>query len=311
MQPVGRGRPSAPTAIVGVDEIIPEQVVLNENCRLTELSHNIREPLDALKWLAKRRIIKNNVECNNCQQPFSLNAYKDAADAFRWYCKGCKQRQSVREGSFFSKSRLPLQKLIYYIYVWSRNMPQKEIQHEAVELETNPSVIGGINADGTPIVIEIDESKFFHRKYHRGQWRPGRWVFGGIERVSRKCFLVEVPDRTAESLQNAILEFILPGSYIVSDGWASYAGIERLNDGIYFHAVVIHERHFVDPLDNEIHTQNIENLWMRAKCKLRQQFGTYKDLFTSHLHEFIWRQRFKEFPIFSAFLTCVSRQYPL
>ncbi|XP_047146191.1 male abnormal protein mab-31-like [Hydra vulgaris] len=257
MQPVGRGRPSAPTTIVGVDEIIPEQVVLNENWRLTELSHNIREPLDALKWLAKRRIIKNNAECNNCQQPFSLNAYKDAADAFRWYCKGCKQRQSVREGSFFSKSRLPLQKLIYYIYGWSRNMPQKEIQHEAglndashtfadwanfcrdvceVELETNLSVIGGINADGTPIVIEIDESKFFHRKYHRGQWRPGHWVFGGIERVSRKCFLVEVPDRTAESLQNAILEFILPGSHIVSDGWASYAGIERLNDGIYSHA---------------------------------------------------------------------------
>ena len=68
-----------------------------------------------------------------------------------------------------------------------------------VDLETNPSVIGGINADGTPIVVEIDESNFFHRKYHRGQWRPGHWVFGGIERESQKCFLIEVPDRTAET----------------------------------------------------------------------------------------------------------------
>ena len=80
-------------------------------------------------------------------------------------------------------------------------MQQSEIQHEAgmndapntladwanfcrdickVDVETNPSVIGGINADGTPIVIEIDESKFFHRKYHIGQWRSGHWVFGGI-----------------------------------------------------------------------------------------------------------------------------------
>ena len=100
-------------------------------------------------------------------------------------------------------------------------MQQSEIQHEAgmndvpntladwanfcrdvceVDLETNSSVIGGINADGTPTVVEIDESKFFHRKYHRGQWRPGHWVFGGIERESRNCFLIEVPDRAVETL---------------------------------------------------------------------------------------------------------------
>ena len=210
-------------------------------------------------------------------------------------------------------------------------MPQRDIQHEAgmndashtladwanfcrdvceVDLETNPAVIGDFNADGTAVVVEIDESKFFHRKYHRGQWRPGHWVFGGVERLSRKCFLVEVPDRSAESLQNAILQNISPGTHIVSDGWASYTGIENLQDGIYSHSVVIHERNFVNPQDNDIHTQNIENLWMRVKRKLRQQFGTHKDLFTSHLHEFMWRQRYKDVPIFSAFIICVSCQYP-
>ena len=33
-----------------------------------------------------------------------------------------------------------------------------------VGLDTNLSVIGGINADGAPIVVEIDELKFFHQK---------------------------------------------------------------------------------------------------------------------------------------------------
>lgn len=36
--------------------------------------------------------------------------------------------------------------------------------------------------------VEIDESKFGKRKYHRGKRVDGVWVFGGIERESKKCF---------------------------------------------------------------------------------------------------------------------------
>ena len=88
--------------------------------------------------------------------------------------------------------------------------------------------IGGID-----VVVEIDETKFFHRKYHRGLWREGHWVFGGIERGSGRCFLVEVPDRTRETLEDKIKQYILPGSHIISDGWPSYARIENINGGIY------------------------------------------------------------------------------
>ena len=56
----------------------------------------------------------------------------------------------------------------------------------------NPAEIGGMDFDGNQLVVEIDESKFFHRKYHRGQWCPGHWVFGGVERGTGRCFLVEV-----------------------------------------------------------------------------------------------------------------------
>ena len=56
----------------------------------------------------------------------------------------------------------------------------------------NPAEIGGMDFDGNQLVVEIDESKFFHRKYHRGQWRPGHWVFGGVKCGTGRCFLVEV-----------------------------------------------------------------------------------------------------------------------
>ncbi|XP_065652014.1 uncharacterized protein LOC136079718 [Hydra vulgaris] len=332
MQRVGRGRPIAPTTIVDEDEILAEPRVLQKNWCLKELGYSIKQPLSALKWLAKRGLIKNSMYCDTCQRQFGLNANQNATDDYQWYCKGCKQRRNVREGSLFSQTKLILQKLICYIYGWSRNMLQSDIQHKAfmndashtlgdsrnfcrdvceIYLETNPTMIGGINAVGAPIVVEIDESKFFYRKYHCGQWRPGHWVYGGIERESCKCYLVKVPNRNAQTLKNLIEKFILPGSHIVSYGWASYAGLDNLQDGIYSHSVVVHERNFVNPLDSDVHTQNVENLWMRVKRKLRQQFGTRENLFTSHLHEFIWRQTFKEFPIFSAFLSCVSRQYPL
>ena len=165
-------------------------------------------------------------------------------------------------------------------------------------LEENPQQLGrgGVHEDGTSIVVEIGESKYFHRKYHRGQWRQGHWVFGAIERHSGRCCVVEVPDRTRETLTPIIQEWILPGSRIISDGWAAYAHIDEINDGIYIHDVIVHQRNSVDPDDPIVHTQNIENTWMRAKKKLRWQHVTTAELFQSYLAEFLyeteWGQMF-------------------
>ncbi|KAL8589047.1 hypothetical protein ACOMHN_055060 [Nucella lapillus] len=101
---------------------------------------------------------------------------------------------------------------------------------------------------GEPIVVEIDETKYFHRKYHRGQWREERWVFGGIARDSGKCFMVEVEDRTRSTLEALIQEWILPGSHIISDGWRSYHHVEQIGGGgLYTHDVIVHEHHSWTP----------------------------------------------------------------
>lgn len=44
-------------------------------------------------------------------------------------------------------------------------------------------------------VVQIDESKFGKRKYHRGHRVEGQWVFGGIEEESRS-FMVAVVSET-------------------------------------------------------------------------------------------------------------------
>jgi transposase-like protein len=51
-------------------------------------------------------------------------------------------------------------------------------------------------------------------------------VFGGIDRLTGKCFLVPVPDRKAKTLLALIKKWILPGSIIISDCWSSYNKIK-------------------------------------------------------------------------------------
>ena len=200
------------------------------------------------------------------------------------------------------------------MYLCSRNQSQTEMKwegqiasdHTIVDwcsfrrevcdrhLQANPTELAAIDDTGAPIVVQIDESKYFHRKYHRGQWREGHWLFGAIERNSEKCCLVEVRDRRRETLEPIIQRWILPRSRIISDGWRSYSEFHALNLGIYQHDVIIHEQNFVDHHDPEVHTQNIENTWQRAKRKLNAQYGTSRDLFPSYLSEFLWRNKFKE-----------------
>ena len=92
-----------------------------------------------------------------------------------------------------------------------------------------------------------------------------------------------MPDRRRETLEPIIRRWILPGSRIISDGWRSYDLQNQLDFGVYDHNVVVHQRNFVDPADETIHTQNIENTWQRARRRLKRQYGTSKVLFTSYL----------------------------
>jgi len=60
-------------------------------------------------------------------------------------------------------------------------------------IEQRSEVLGGPGK-----IVEIDEAKIGHRKYNRGRWIDGFWVFGGFERGTRLTFLVPVPSRDSD-----------------------------------------------------------------------------------------------------------------
>lgn len=45
-----------------------------------------------------------------------------------------------------------------------------------------------VKVGGPGKVVEIDESKFGKRKYHKGRRKDGVWVFAGIERDTKAYY---------------------------------------------------------------------------------------------------------------------------
>ena len=74
--------------------------------------------------------------------------------------------------------------------------------------------------------------------------------------------MLMVPDRTQETLVPIIQQYIRPGTTIWSDQWKVYRNLNKYG---YIHDVVNHSKNFVNPLNKQVHTQNIENNWRYLK----------------------------------------------
>lgn len=116
----------------------------------------------------------------------------------------------------------------------------------AVWLLENNERIGGPGH-----TVEIDESAFGKRKYNRGRLQKTRWVVGGIDRYTKKTFLKIVRDRKATTLQDVIVDFVEPGSTIITDCWRGYSNLNNMG---FVHHTVNHTYNFVNPNNRLVHT---------------------------------------------------------
>lgn len=97
--------------------------------------------------------------------------------------------------------------------------------------------------DGKLDIIEIDESLFGKkRKHNKGAPTEKQWVFGMVERTTRKTYFQIVEDRTKDTLIPIIKRKALQGSTIYHDDWSAY---RRLGEEGYETDVVVHSREFV------------------------------------------------------------------
>jgi transposase-like protein len=171
---------AAATFIVDGNTILNEDAMLLEKFSLRRLTFPTK--FNVLEWTARRRLIKNSRQCENCNAPMSLITKTRRTDGYGWRCKTCKKEQSIRDGSFFSGSHLSIETIIVIVYCWANDFPQKNIIAEAElspttsntvvdwcsfcrdvceqDLISHPTEIGGLDEDTLePKIVEIDESK--------------------------------------------------------------------------------------------------------------------------------------------------------
>ena len=149
-------------------------------------------------------------------------------------CIRCGSRRSVRHSSWLFKSKLTLGQIDLFVDLWIENIELQVISRQTNIASTAAKKLNKLlyevvldhclaNAErigGPGSIVEIDESKFGHRKYHRGHRVDGQWVFGGVERGSGRGFFFAVEKRDEKTLIPLIQRWIRPESTIISDCWS-------------------------------------------------------------------------------------------
>eukprot|EP00112_Aurelia_sp_Birch-Aquarium-sp1_P000279 Seg1022.2 transcript_id=Seg1022.2/GoldUCD/mRNA.D3Y31 product="putative transposase-like protein" protein_id=Seg1022.2/GoldUCD/D3Y31 len=278
-----------------------------------------------ISWLMEEGLLRKEPICPSCGDIMNLISCNDRSDGVKWQCfkrskaKKHKQETSLRSGSWFEKSNFTLEEILEFTYFWCQGLEQQQIRREVgcsrqsavdwdmfcretceVVLAEESEPIGG---EGKR--VQIDESKFGKRKYHRGHKVEGQWVFGGIEEDSRRCFMVPVEKRDRETLLPIIEEWILPNTTIISDCWKPYDILSELD---FAHLKVNHSKEFVN--EDGDHTNKIEAHWRQAKASF-PKFGVKKEQYSSYLAKFIWRYRNKGDDLFKTFINDITKVYDI
>jgi transposase-like protein len=269
---------------------------------------NCRQFMIAVRWA------DDKVRCPYCGS--EKVTYLENARLYRCYEEHPKQKFSLKVGTVFEDSPIPLEKWLPATWLLAncRNGISSYEIHRALGVTQKSAWFmmhrirlamqsGTFTKLGGPgIEIESDETFVGGKARNMHASRRARFkaardssmsgdanvvnkaaVWGLLDRESREVRATIVPKINREALQAVVLDQVVPGSKLYTDEAPIYRSLPKN----YVHEFVNHMERYVH---GSVHTNGLENFWSLLKRGLN---GTYIAVEPFHLHRYLDEQMFR------------------
>lgn len=222
----------------------------------------------------------------------------------RWRCRACKSQYTVRTGTVFEDSRIPLRHWCYGF--WRASTSKKGVSALEIHRQTGISYKSSLfmlnriryaMGDSAPAPlgpnsgdVEVDETYVGGKPRFKGESKRGRGtkkqpVLAMVERGGA-VKTMPIANVTGKTLKEAIRENIHADARIITDENAAYTGIgEEFNGG---HETTTHSAG--EYVRGDVHSNTVEGFFSLVK---RGIVGIYHAVSKKHLHRYLAEFEFR------------------
>jgi transposase-like protein len=261
----------------------------------------------AHSFVAAIRWPEGGVFCPRCES--TRHSYLAARRV--WKCLDCKKQFSLKVGTVFEDSPLPLQKWLPALWLLTNckngissyelgralGVTQKSawfMLHRlrlALHSDSDGKLGGHVEADETYIggaARNMHASKRKRIDVKRGRSIAGKVaVMGLLQRHGdgrqSKVKTIVLKSLRSRGIQDLVRQHVELGSTMHTDAFKSYEGLQSQ----YTHNVIDHAEKYVD---GQVHTNGCENFWSLLKRGIK---GTYVSVEPFHLFRYLDEQAFR------------------
>lgn len=223
----------------------------------------------------------------------------------RYKCYGCRKQFSVKVGTIFHDSKIPLRKWFMAIYLVAAHKKGISSHQLAEDLKIHQEsawfVLQRIRETYIPSkrkfrkrTVEIDETYYggLEKNKHKDKKTPNNQgrstktksaIFGVLERDG-KVYAVPVKDTTGKTIIPIVEAVVSKNSKVYSDEYRPYRSLRKK----FQHDYVKHN--LGEYVRGNVHTNGIEGFWSQLK---RGIAGTYHSVSKKHLERYVNEATFR------------------